>query len=355
MRDTTASGGAKSELSSGGKSGWTPQVRSYYTEKVELEQTAVRIKQLMERSQVPFKEIAVLLRFRDDVAKVRGVLKLAGIDTVSPMDEFWSDVEPAIKLMKRNALDQQISGKENLTRALTDLGWLAAAEAAERDSEEYSELGQTLLEITSSIPDSDSMNTVQLLEAYKNLEEEGRVSLDGDVVSVMTIHQSKGLEWDAVYIPRFVEGAIPTSHAKTPELIDEERRLAYVAITRARKFLEISWGQTYKFVDRTGAEFTRGQSVSSFERFLQEVAVAKPEVVDEKTQAWNQRFQPPPKKTVPTKPLSDYEILSGSKESVGSVVKHKEFGQGKIVAVAKSYSIVDFGSHGRFKIELPPY
>jgi hypothetical protein len=83
--------------------------------------------------------------------------------------------------------------------------------------------------------------------------------------------------------------------------------------------------------------------------------VVKPEVIDEKTQAWNQRFQPPQKKTVPTKPLSEYEILSGSKDSVGSVVKHKEFGQGKIVAVAKSYSIVDFGSHGRFKIELPPY
>lgn len=355
MRDTTASGGAKSELSSSGISGWTPQVRSYYTEKVELEQTAVRIKQLMERSQVPFKEIAVLLRFRDDVAKARGVLKLAGINTVSPMDEFWSDVEQVIKLMKRAALDQRISGKENLTKALTDLGWLTAAETTDGDSEEYSELGQTLLEITSSIPNSDSMNTSQLLEAYKNLEEEGRVSLDGDVVSVMTIHQSKGLEWDAVYIPRFVEGAIPTSHAKTPELIDEERRLAYVAITRARKFLEISWGQTYKFIDRTGAEFTRGQSVSSFERFLQEVVVVKPEVVDEKTQAWNQRFQPPQKKAVPTQPLTDFEILSGSKDSVGSVIQHKKFGQGKIVAVAKSYSIVDFGSLGRFKIEIPPY
>jgi DNA helicase-2/ATP-dependent DNA helicase PcrA len=355
MRDTTASGGAKSELSSGGKSGWTPQVRSYYTEKVELEQTAVRIKQLMERSQVPFKEIAVLLRFRDDVAKARGVLKLAGIDTISPMDEFWSDVEPVMKLMKRSATDHGISGKEAMTRSLTELGWLTDSETSEGDSDEYSELGQTLLDITLSIPESDSMSIVQLLDAYKNLEEEGKVSQDGDVVSVMTIHQSKGLEWDAVYLPRFVEGAIPTSHAKTQESIDEERRLAYVAITRARKFLEISWGQTYKFIDRTGIEITRGQSVSSFEQYLRDVVVAAPEIIDEKTIAWNQRFQPPPKKVVPTQPLTDYEILSGSKDTVGSVIKDKKLGQGKIVAVAKSYSIVDFGSLGRFKIEIPPY
>jgi len=355
MRDTTASGGAKSELSSGGKSGWTPQVRSYYTEKVELEQTAVRIKQLMERSQVPFKEIAVLLRFRDDVAKARGVLKLAGIDTISPMDEFWSDVEPVMKLMKRSATDHGISGKEAMTKSLTELGWLTDSETSEGDSDEYSELGQTLLDITLSIPESDSMSIVQLLDAYKNLEEEGKVSQDGDVVSVMTIHQSKGLEWDAVYLPRFVEGAIPTSHAKTQESIDEERRLAYVAITRARKFLEISWGQTYKFIDRTGIEITRGQSVSSFEQYLRDVVVAAPEIIDEKTIAWNQRFQPPPKKVVPTQPLTDYEILSGSKDTVGSVIKDKKLGQGKIVAVAKSYSIVDFGSLGRFKIEIPPY
>lgn len=351
MRDTTASGGAKSELSSSGTSGRAPQVRSYYTEKVELEQTALRIKQLIERTQIPFKEIAVLLRFRDDVAKTRGILKLAGINTISPMDEFWTDVEPVIKIMKRNALDQEITGKENLSLALASLGWLGSEKDLDGESDAYSEFGQSLLGITASIPESDSMNTVQLLESYKTLEEEGRASTEGDAVSVMTIHQAKGLEWDAVFIPRFVEGAIPTTHAKTPDLIDEERRLAYVAITRARKYLEISWGQTYKFIDRTGAEYSRSQNVSSFERYLHEIAVRP---VDEKTKAWNQRFQPPPR-PVPTKVLKEYEILSGSRDTVGSVIKHKEFGQGKIVAVAKSYSIVDFGPRGRFQIEIPPY
>jgi ATP-dependent exoDNAse (exonuclease V) beta subunit len=169
-------------------------------------------------------------------------------------------------------------------------------------------------------------------------------------VSVMTLHQSKGLEWDAVFIPRFVEGALPTSHAKTTEQIDEERRLAYVGITRARRYLEISWGESYKYLDKT-----RSQSVSSFEQFLRTPEVPKPKVVDKKTEDWNKRFQPPPKKKLTTKSLVSYEVISGSKEEVGSIVRHPELGEGKVVAVNEKYVIIDFGKEGKFQLELPPY
>ena len=63
----------------------------------------------------------------------------------------------------------------------------------------------------------------------------------------------------------------------------------------------------------------------------------------------------PIRKPVPTKPLTNYEIVSGTKDTIGSVVKHKLLGQGKIVAVGISYSVIDFGEEGRFKIDLPPY
>jgi ATP-dependent exoDNAse (exonuclease V) beta subunit len=249
--------------------------------------------------------------------------------------------------------------------SLDSLRWIIESSETAVEDDEYSELGQNLLEITDSIKGINTMNVSQLLEAYKALEGQGKDATDGDAVNVMTIHQSKGLEWDAVFIPRFVEGALPTSHAKTDEQLDEERRLAYVGITRARHYLELSWGETYKFKDRTGAEKTRSQSVSSFEKYLKEAIKPKQVKPDPKTAEWNKRFQPPPrkvvhsktapKKPVPSKPLTDYEILSGTKETMGSVVMHKTLGQGKIVAVASSYAIVDFGKEGRFKIELPPY
>jgi DNA helicase-2/ATP-dependent DNA helicase PcrA len=62
-----------------------------------------------------------------------------------------------------------------------------------------------------------------------------------DAVTIATMHAAKGLEWAAVLIPSLVEGVMPIVHARTPEAIEEERRLLYVAVTRAREHLVLSW------------------------------------------------------------------------------------------------------------------
>ena len=55
-----------------------------------------------------------------------------------------------------------------------------------------------------------------------------------DAVNLLTMHASKGLEFDNVYLPDCQEGKMPSAKAVTPEEIEEERRLFYVAMTRAR-------------------------------------------------------------------------------------------------------------------------
>jgi DNA helicase-2/ATP-dependent DNA helicase PcrA len=60
-------------------------------------------------------------------------------------------------------------------------------------------------------------------------------------VTLASLHAAKGLEWDAVFLVGLVEGTMPIQHATTDAQVDEERRLLYVGITRARQQLTLSW------------------------------------------------------------------------------------------------------------------
>ena len=60
-------------------------------------------------------------------------------------------------------------------------------------------------------------------------------------VTLASLHAAKGLEWDAVFLVGLVEGTLPIVHAATEEAVEEERRLLYVGITRARVHLFLSW------------------------------------------------------------------------------------------------------------------
>ena len=64
---------------------------------------------------------------------------------------------------------------------------------------------------------------------------------DAGAVTLSTLHRAKGREFDAVFLVAAEEGLLPISYAKTPAEIEEERRLLYVGVTRARRHLTISW------------------------------------------------------------------------------------------------------------------
>jgi DNA helicase-2/ATP-dependent DNA helicase PcrA len=88
-------------------------------------------------------------------------------------------------------------------------------------------------------------------------------------VTLATLHSAKGLEWNEVFIVGLNEGMLPIAYAKGFEAIDEERRLLYVGITRARRRLELSWA-------RRGGH--RGEREPS--RFLLELGTRTPHAGD---------------------------------------------------------------------------
>ena len=84
---------------------------------------------------------------------------------------------------------------------------------------------------------------VGLAEFVHELEERAAVQhapvVDG--VTLASLHSAKGLEWDAVHLVGLTEGLLPISYAETDEQVEEERRLLYVGVTRARERLALSW------------------------------------------------------------------------------------------------------------------
>ena len=69
----------------------------------------------------------------------------------------------------------------------------------------------------------------------------------GQAVDLATIHAAKGLEWPVVFVVGFEQGLLPIGHATTPEARAEERRLLYVAVTRAERELHFSWAERRTF------------------------------------------------------------------------------------------------------------
>ena len=103
---------------------------------------------------------------------------------------------------------------------------------------------------------NDLARLVKLAEAFHGTAEEFVAELEerfgsraGRGVHLLTYHRAKGLEFDAVFLPRLEERELPSKLSKTPAAIDEERRLLYVGLTRAKRHLTVAWsGKPSRFL-----------------------------------------------------------------------------------------------------------
>jgi len=111
------------------------------------------------------------------------------------------------------------------------------------------ELKSTLIRYQEANPDGSLGGFLEEISLYTDLD---NYDPGSDAVVLMTIHSAKGLEFDTVFIAGMDEGIFPGNSAMlNPKEVEEERRLAYVAITRAKKKLVITTAQKRMFFGRT--------------------------------------------------------------------------------------------------------
>lgn len=168
--------------------------------------------------------------------------------------------------------------------------------------------------------------------------------VEGECVYLMSIHASKGLEFDAVFIVGLEEGFFPILSEDGD--IEEERRLAYVAITRAKKQL---------FFSSCTSRFYRGSRSYHLEtsKFLNETGILRD---DDELEVI---FEPDEMKKMQDKKLRQkfemYQISQNEPFKKGDLVKHKIFGIGRVVSVAKKGAQVGVNFGGIERVLLAEF
>jgi DNA helicase-2/ATP-dependent DNA helicase PcrA len=206
---------------------------------------------------VPYEEMAVLYRLNARSEDYEEAFALAGIPFQVRGAAFIH--RPAAQRTLR-----LLRGRENasavgaVTEVVRRQGWVANPPAGLGDEEltRQADLGR-LLALAEQFPAGASVGDfLRDLEARFGAESQGRG------VHLLTYHRAKGLEWEAVFLPRLEEKELPYGKARSPERLAEERRLFYVGITRAKRWLTITW--------------TAGAKPSRFLRELGVVGASRP-------------------------------------------------------------------------------
>jgi DNA helicase II / ATP-dependent DNA helicase PcrA len=134
-----------------------------------------------------------------------------------------------------------------------DAGWVERPpeKLGERELVRQADLGR-LVKLAKEFDDGERTTHDFIAELEKRF---GSTGPERKGVHLLTLHGAKGLEFEAVFIPRVEERELPIRHAKEPEEIAEERRFLYVGVTRAKRHLALSWsGKPSRFLAELGVE-----------------------------------------------------------------------------------------------------
>jgi DNA helicase-2/ATP-dependent DNA helicase PcrA len=273
----TGTGPAPLQLVAQRQPGPEPKLTSHDDDVAEAAAVARRIVQLIAEGVRP-REIAVLFRTNGQSEQLEQALSDAGLAYVLRGGErFWArkEVREALMLLRgaARAGDNELALGEETRGVLAAAGWSATAPSAGGSLRERWESLQALAALADEFaitrPDATLSDLVAELEERAAAQHAPAV----EGITLASLHAAKGLEWDAVFLVGLSEGLMPISFAEGQEAVEEERRLLYVGITRAREHLQLSWAR---------ARTPGGRAGRSPSRFLEGIfpAASKPVATD---------------------------------------------------------------------------
>ncbi|MEV0601146.1 ATP-dependent DNA helicase UvrD2 [Streptomyces sp. NPDC050315] len=239
------------ELISQREAGPEPVHTEYGDEPAEAEGTARRIRDLI-ASGVPAGEIAVLFRINAQSEVYEQALADAGVPyQLRGAERFFErpEVREAGHKLRAAArfggndalLDDAMDLPSEVRAVLSEMGWGDRPPAGSGAVRDRWESLAALVRLAEDFARARSGATLADLVAELDERANAQHAPTVDGVTLASLHAAKGLEWDAVFLVGLTDGMLPITYAKTDEQLEEERRLLYVGITRARRHLSLSW------------------------------------------------------------------------------------------------------------------
>jgi len=236
-----------SRLQAQGGDGPAPSFDSYDDEPAEA--TAVAAKVLALRNQdVLLREMAILFRVNAQSEGYEAALTQAGIPYVLRGGQRFferPEVREAVVLLRgaaRSAADHDtVTLTETVTDVLSSAGFTAEPPSAAGAARARWESLRAIVGLAEEYAGTDPAAGIEEFVAELAARADAQHAPPVEGVTLASLHSAKGLEWDAVFLVGLVDGTVPITHATTSEQVDEERRLLYVGVTRARRHLALSW------------------------------------------------------------------------------------------------------------------
>jgi DNA helicase-2/ATP-dependent DNA helicase PcrA len=218
-----------------------PTVDTYDDEIAEAEAVVARVRGYLADGRSP-RDVAVLFRINAQSAVLEEAFAEAGIPVLLRGSERFFDrpeVREAVTRIRGAARADAQAGVDQVRAVLSAMGW---SDEPPTSAGAVRERWESLAALVALADESGPMTLADFVPVL-DARAQAQHAPTGEGVTLSSIHAAKGLEWSVVFVVGMSDGLLPLRQADSVAAIAEERRLAYVAITRAADRLHLSWAR----------------------------------------------------------------------------------------------------------------